>query len=241
MSESIQHLCECLCDCLDQEIEDAANPNLCENTSRYIEELGLKIEKIVVGCIAVWLKFDSNMEKSEFIRSELLQGKFVSKIQAHILSEHFREKIITLNRESKSPGSLEYLTSTEKIHVEKFLESLFKNLVVSVWLNIREVLNNHNAEVPVLLKLQIRAPSYPAKLQQNPHPSSLISSEAVTEITLKIIQAQHMRPSISLQDSPTTQGAQTNAYRGMLQNLLCCPSSLIQERENIFSHNSVPK
>ena len=174
-SKSLNDFCECLIDCLDSRINDLAGGhhsslNEQDVIGEYMKDLGLKVEKIMVGSITLFLKFGTSAEKTSFIQS-VTNGNSLQKIQKFVLSGKFFGDCAALNQYAKVPNTTEYLSSDERKMTEDFLQKVFKGLMILIWMPLADVVVDPFAESTLpseyQLRVRITAPSYP-KAQQKP-------------------------------------------------------------------------
>ena len=174
MSKSLNDFCECLIDCLDRRINDLAGGhhsslNEQDVIGEYMKDLSLKVEKIMVGSITLFLKFGTSAEKISFILS-VTNGNFLQKIQKFVLSGKFCGDCAALNQYAKVPNSTEYLSSDERKMTEDFLQTVFKGLRILIWMPPTDLADPFaESTLPSEYKLRVRitAPSYP-KAQLKP-------------------------------------------------------------------------
>lgn len=155
--------------CIEQAINQVAatDHNYRDGSSRIVEDgpiaqhiksLQLKIDNILVECIAVFLRFNGSDDQERFFLQVLL-GKFVYDLQKLILSVNLRQRFVYLDNDTKgSDGAL--LSNEQRQLTLDFLGKVFDNIRITVWMSVADLLKlGKGTSQDNILKMKISGPT----------------------------------------------------------------------------------
>lgn len=159
--------CERLIICIEQAVtEVAAMDNNDRNQpllidcpiARHIKALGMKIEKILIECISLYLKFDGKEDQKKFFLNILL-GKFVHGLQKLILTDKLRQRFVTLD-EVVTLEDGRHLDYEQRQTTEQFLSLVFDNIRITVRMSVADLLKmGDSVNQDTIFKIKISGPT----------------------------------------------------------------------------------